>query len=658
MQQGKKGLLFLQNKGVCCICRNLVYLCTLKGGFGLLSLRKEGAGGDTYKDIKRRLIMKFWKMLLAVILGIFLSGILFIVFIFGLIGGIVASMGDDVVTVPKESMLRISTKDVIVDRLSADPLAYLAGGLDAPEPLELLPVLRAIEHAQEDDHIRGIVLEVESLGMGLAAAYEVREALLAFKESGKPIYAYTTGSTQGGYYFASVADHFYLHPQGEIQWMGMATVIPYFKRAFDYWGIAPQVVRHGKYKSAVEPFLVEKISAENSLQTREFLSARWVELQRAAAKGRGVSEKVFDSVAHNYGFLLAGEALQHHFVDDTLCRHEFESTVAEYLGQEADAEWETVSLADYITAATPQLKKDKKLSTPKVAILYAQGTIQDGGDIKKNIQGEAYRKEIVKLRKNDKVKAVVFRINSGGGSALASDIMWKELARLAEEKPLVVSMGDYAASGGYYIAAPAAKIVATPTTITGSIGVFGLFFTAEKLVRNRLRVNPEVVKTHPHSDMGVVFRALTETEHNRIQRSVEQVYGTFINRVAAGRNMAVAQVDSIGQGRVWAGTHALTNGLVDTLGGLRDAIALAAELAELDDYRTQNYPIQEEDPFLMFVKKVGRSKASVKLLQALGVVKAPSRVNILQENMEHELELLLEHEGIRTELPIMCEEFR
>lgn len=588
----------------------------------------------------------FLKMLLAVVLGILLCNFLLFLFFIGMMA--IAVGGEEKTIVPSKAVLILNTEEMVVDRVQ-DPFAYFSPStFEYEDPLELLPLLKAVRHAAEDSRIQGISIKVGGLGMGLAAASELRAALEEFKESGKFIYAYGTGFSQMGYYLASVADSIFLHPEGEMQWKGLATVMPYFKRSFDRFGISPQVVRHGKFKSAVEPFISETMSDANRLQTEQFLSALWGEARVAVSRSRGIAEAKLDSVSRNLVFLLGPEAQREHLVDALFYQDEYDDLLSARLDEESIKDVKTVTATDYVAACSLEKKGQAKAS--RVAVLYAGGNITDGDDIKMGIQGEAYRKEIEKLRKNEKIKAVVFRVNSGGGSALASDVMWRELSLLAEEKPLVVSMGDYAASGGYYISAPAHRIVADPMTITGSIGVFGLFFTVEGLMENALSISHQSVKTHASSDMLSLFRPLTDLERARMQNSVEQVYSTFVNKVALGRGITADSVDSIGQGRVWAGVDALRIGLVDTLAGLTTAIEMAAELAELDTYRTVSYPIREENPFETVLKGLSKKTSLSSFVSFFRP--RESKIQQMQRLLEQDVEEMLQRQGIRAEMPI------
>jgi len=433
---------------------------------------------------------------------------------------------------------------------------------------------------------------------------------------------------------------------GEMMWFGLASQNFYLKDALAKWGIEPQIIRHGKYKSAVEPFMENEMSMANHEQTMTYLTSMWNYTTNAVATARQISVEELNMFAEGRVAFLPKQALEAELVDGIYYADQMDSMLLAKTGRKADEKLRTVSLHDYSQYVQQQQSLD--LSAEKIALVYAMGEINDGDEDDSAIGGDAYAEIFSQLRKDSTIKAVVLRVNSPGGSAFASEVMWRELTRLREKKPLIVSMGTYAASGGYYISAPADYIVASPLTLTGSIGVFGMYMTYGKLLREKLSVYPRVVKTHSHSDMGSVMRPLDAFERELMQQSVENTYSIFLSRVAEGRKKTSEAVDSIGQGRVWSGLDAQRLGLVDELGGLDRAIAVAAERANIaDNYRLSVYPKQELSFFNGMVNSFLTSKAQ--LAKQIFGISDPE-----QEFVEN-IERLLKKRGIRAEMPYMIE---
>lgn len=603
--------------------------------------------GVTFKFIAMK---TFLKMLLAVLVGMFLYGVLMF-FLLMAIGAAFSAVGENSsAKVEEHSILRIKLSEPIVDRERKfdymSSFSPFGGGSQGTEH-ELLSVLWALEYAKGDDNIDGIYIEADGLATSLANMEELRPALRAFREeSGKFIYAYSTGYGQGQYVLVGESDKILLNPAGGVQVSGLSARVRYLKGFFDKFGITPQVVRHGKFKSAVEPFLQETMSEANRLQLSTFLNTTWDFLANAIVDARGMQRDSLEAYTKRVVLGEGAEVVTYGLADSLVYADQVESLLRERVGLDEGDEINFVSLEDYVAFAKTKQKVSAK--GDRVAVLYAQGEIVESDETEGIIGGEGFIKEIRKLREDSKIKAVVLRVNSPGGSALASEEIWRELSLLKEEKPLVVSMGDYAASGGYYISCVADEIVADATTLTGSIGVFGLMFSAERLMRETLKVNSEVVRTHPHADMGTMDRLLTDEEKAIVQRSVENVYDVFTRRVADGRGMEQPAVDSIGQGRVWSGVDAVRIGLVDTIGGLQVAIARAAALADLENYQVREFPVKEEGSFDAIMRKVLRK------MQVLGPkVSTPLGDEMAREAKE--LESLMRRKGIRAELPFRVE---
>ena len=536
--------------------------------------------------------MKFLRELLAAILGVIIATVLMVVIFMMFITAAASSLGEDIeITVKKNSVLELDFKKPIKDYVpkGSDPIEKWLELEN--EKIGLNEIINAIENAKTDDDIKGISINSLFVNGGIAQTQAIRDKLVDFKESGKFILAYANFYLQKNYYLSSVADSIFVNPVGQIDFKGLATEILYYKDFEDKYGVKMEVIKHGKYKSAVEPFLVNKMSDANKEQITSFLHSIWSELITDIAASRNKSTEELNTIADD---LLARNpelATENKMIDGELFFDEYERKLKALAGVEADKKLNTISLKEYIGTGKGRIKSS---ASSKIAILYAQGEIKYGKGDENYIGQEKMIASLRRIRKDDKIKAVVLRVNSPGGSALVSDMIWRELELTKKEKPLVVSMGNYAASGGYYISCNADKIVAEPTTITGSIGVFAMIPNVHKLA-NDIGINAEQVGTNKQSLGYSAFEPLNDSFENVIKESIEDVYKTFVNRVAAGRHMSFAAVDSIAQGRVWTGTEALQNGLVDQLGNLEDAVKVAAELAEVTDYRTTNYPRFKKD---------------------------------------------------------------
>ncbi len=536
--------------------------------------------------------MKFLRELLAAILGVFIAtGIMFVIFI-AIVSASASAFGDeDKVELKSNSVLELKLEKPIKDYApkSSDPFEELLGLEEGK--LGLNRIVNAIENAKTDDNIKGISINTLFINGGIAQTQAIRDKLLEFKESGKFIMAYADFYLQKNYYLSSVADSIFVNPVGQVDFKGLSTEILYFKDFEDKYGVKMEVIKHGKYKSAVEPFLTNKMSDANKEQITSFLNSIWTKLITDIAASRNKTTDELNAIADD---LLARNpelAIQNNMLDGELFHDEYESKLKSLVDIEDDAKLNTISLDDYIATGKGRIKST---ASDKIAIVYAQGEIRYGEGDENYIGQDKIIESLQKIRKDDKIKAIVLRVNSPGGSALVSDLIWRELEITKKEKPLVVSMGNYAASGGYYIACNADKILAEPTTITGSIGVFGMIPNVSELA-GRMGINAEQVGTNKQSIGYSAFEPLSDGFYTVVKESIEDVYVTFVNRVAKGRNMTFAQVDSIAQGRVWTGTEALQNGLVDQIGSLEDAIEVAAELAEVTDYRTTNYPRYKKD---------------------------------------------------------------
>ncbi|HDP76115.1 MAG TPA: signal peptide peptidase SppA [Bacteroidales bacterium] len=535
---------------------------------------------------------QFFKYVLATIVGIVLSSIVIFLMFLGIVGAIVSSADKKEVKVEPNSILYIDLRQEIVDRGSEDPFkGFDFASFQPNSPIGLNQILKAIANAKEDSNIKGILLELNAVNAGAATSEEIRNSLIDFKSSGKFIYAYSDTYSQKAYYLASVADSVFLNPEGMIEWLGLRSEIMFFKKALEKLNVEPQILRHGKFKSAVEPFMLDKMSPENREQTFTYISSIWDQWVKGVSDTRGIPADKLNCMASNMEIFNAKKALENKLVDGLIYKDELIAVLKSKLGVEEKKDISSIALKKYFKA--PEVAK-RKFSKDKIAVIYASGEIGMGEGGNDKIGSEGISRTIRKARRDSSIKAIVFRINSPGGSALASEVIWREVDLAAKVKPVIVSMGDVAASGGYYIAAPATTIVANSTTITGSIGVFGLFFNLQKALENKIGITVDVVKTNDHADFFSVFRPMTAEEKVVGQMFIEQTYQTFIGHVSAGRGIPVEQVDAIGQGRVWSGVNAKDIKLIDEFGGLTDAINLAAEKAGLENYRLVEMPKQKK----------------------------------------------------------------
>ncbi|HUM48423.1 MAG TPA: signal peptide peptidase SppA, partial [Chitinophagales bacterium] len=472
-------------------------------------------------------------------------------------------------------------------------------------------IMKNIEKAKTDPSIKGIYLHFGYVGLGMANTDQIRNALMDFKQSGKFVIAYSEIYTEKAYYLCSVADKVIVNPKGVVEFNGMNAQYPFFKGLLEKVGVQAQVFYDGKFKSATEPFRLDSMSKENELMTLTLLEDVHGKVMRNIAESRKMSIAQLDSVNDNLLVQNALDAKKYGLVDEVW----FEDQVRDYLKEQLELEEkdkiEMVTLTNYL--GVPGKKQEVSLETDKIAILFAAGDIVDGKGDDDNIGSEKFVKELRKLREDDKVKAIVFRVNSPGGSALASDIIAREVQLTVAKKPVVVSMGDYAASGGYYISAYATKIVAQPNTLTGSIGVFGIYPNMQKLFEDKLGINFDGVKTGRYSDFGDISRPMRDDEKMIVQRGVDTIYHDFKATVVKGRKISASLVDTIAQGRVWTGSQALEFGLVDTLGGLEDAIGLAARLVNSSSYRLVEYPEVDKDIFeLVKMFRDGNESGAIK----------------------------------------------
>jgi protease IV len=545
---------------------------------------------------------EFFKFTLATITGIIVTSIIGFLFLLMVIGALIAST-EKTVVVENQSMLVIKLDNQIVDRAPNDPFSDLnIPGFGSAKKVGLDQIISSIENAVDDDRIKCIYLDLSMVNGGMAAVEEIRNALIAFKDSSeKPIYAYGEMIDQKAYYLATVADKIVLNPQGVIDFRGLGGEVMFFKNALEKLGVEMQIVRHGKFKAAVEPLMLEKMSDENREQTMVYLNSMWNQMLKGISEKRNIPVEKLNELADDVLTFRRGEkALEAGLVDALMYKDEVLDDLREITGIAPGKGIPVIGVSNYAKAPAKKGKKST-FSRDKIAVIYASGDIGMAMMGSEGIDGEKLSREIRKVRQDSSFKAIVLRIDSPGGSPYDSEVIWREVKLAADTKPVVVSMGNYAASGGYYIACAADKIVAQPNTITGSIGVFGTIPNAGELMKEKMGITTDVVKTNQHSDMISLTRKMTDFERDLMQQYVEDAYDVFLDRVADGRNMTKEAIDEIGQGRVWTGENALEIGLVDELGGLQRAIEIAAELSGLENFRTVDLPALT-DPFQEFLK--------------------------------------------------------
>ena len=541
--------------------------------------------------------MRFLGNVLATVIGIF---VFMMLSFFGIILiGVIFGGDSETVEVENNSVIELNLSDISDDYAGkySDPWVT---AFSERKKIGLTDVINAIEIAETDDAIKGISILNTNSSLGMAQSKELRDALNRFKKSGKFIYSYANSYSQKEYYLNSVATSIYINPIGELDFKGLSTEVMFFKDFQEKSGLKMEVIRHGKYKSAVEPFLENKMSDANKEQTMALLNGIWTNIVEDISKSRNIPVEKLNTIANGLLARTPEMAKAQNLIDYIAYEDVYHNAIRKVLKVDKDEDYNTVSIADYTQKTiTTSVNMD---SNDAIAIVYAQGEIGSGeGDVNEIGEG-SMRRSLQEARKDDDIKAIVLRINSPGGSALTSDLIWREIELTKRVKPVVVSMGNYAASGGYYIACNANTIFAEKNTITGSIGVFGTLPNFS-VAANRYGINTEQVRTHENASNYSPFVPMDEKFKAITLEGVENIYATFIGHVAEGRKMTTAQVDAIGQGRVWTGSEAVKIGLVDKIGGLREAIAEAAKLAKIKSYSTVNYPEYEknfEDIFANF----------------------------------------------------------
>jgi protease-4 len=554
----------------------------------------------------------FIKHIFATIIGILLTFLLIIILIIGITS--LASSSSEKKNRNQAKNANILTLNLsnisIVERIGNNLLSNITSSGELDKKMELKQVLDNIEKAKNDSAIKAIYINTSFINAGLSQTEEIRNKLLEFKQTEKPIIAYSETYSQNAYYLASVANKIYLNPEGFIDLKGFSISQIFFKDLLKKLDIDIQIVRHGKFKSAIEPFTLNSMSKDNREQMRSLLNSFSNNIMDSIANQRNMSLAEIENDANNLNLNLSKNCLKLNYVDKLLYQDEVEDILKKISNSE---QLKIVNIDKY----TKKKMKGEKISRNKIAIIYATGTIKSGKGDEESIGSETLINAIRKARKDEKVKAIILRINSGGGSALASDVIWRETILAKKEKPFIISMGDYAASGGYYIACAADSIIANPTTLTGSIGVFGIIPNMQKFYNNKLGITIDTVNTNKYADMGI-NRPLSEFEKNIIQKNIKNVYESFITKVSEGRNINKLAVDEIAQGRVWSGYDAKKIGLIDSYGGIDKAIEIAALLSKTKDYRIISLP-KKKDPFEEILSEFEKNTYTRLIYEKIGI---------------------------------------
>lgn len=521
----------------------------------------------------------FFKYLFATILGLFIFSIIWVVIFFGIIGA--AMSGSKEVKISDNSVFELKLEGILVERHKNDVISSFASEINSSvSEIALDDIMASIDKATDNDNIKGIYLHIGDFSASVASLQEIYKGLEKFKKTGRFIVAYADSYGNGTYYLSSIADKVYMNPSGTLALTGINISTMFFKDLLSKIGVEMQIFKVGTFKSAVEPFTQTSMSKENRLQLTTFINSIWTEITKTIARNRGISDTEVNLYADSGLFLDdAQTAVQHKLIDSLV----YSSDMKEIIERLVDKDYNTLTINDMKFVA-----RNKEYSKNRIAIVYAVGEI-DGSNKNDGIDSEDISEDLLDIADNDKIKAVVLRINSPGGSAYGSEQIWKAVSVVKSKKPIVVSMGDYAASGGYYIACNTDKIFAQPTTLTGSIGIFGIFPNIGGLT-DKLGIKFDNVKTNKYSDFGATYRPMNTEERAILQRYINNGYELFTKRCAEGRNMNIDSLKAIAEGRIYSGTDAMQLGLVDEMGGLEEAITFAAKKANISDYTIKYYP--------------------------------------------------------------------
>jgi protease-4 len=558
----------------------------------------------------------FIKYTFASFLGVFLALLLLILVGVGIVSAVLSTKPDEVKLKP-HTVLQLDLSTPITDRTVDSPFETMSlTAMDFNGTLGLFDILENLKKAENDPNIEGVLIKLDLVSPGISTIVEIRDAILKFKESGKFVIAYGDYYTQAGYYLATAADKIYLNPEGVFEFKGMRSEVMFYTGALEKLGVEVQVLRYGKFKAAVEPFLQKEMSAANKEQTRTYLNAIWSHILEGISSERNINTEKLNELADNLIVRSPKSALENGFVDGLFYMDQLHDELNSLTSRDKNSKIQMIGMKKYINVPSSN-KKD--YTSDRIAVIFATGTIGMNQESSSSIGGHPMAKTIREARKDKKVKAIVLRINSGGGSAMASDIMWREVMLTKKVKPIIASMGDYAASGGYYMAMGCDTIVAQPTTVTGSIGIFGILFNAQELLNNKLGLTFDGVASHKYANSPSLTREMSDAEKMMIQNSVNRGYESFTSKAAQGRNMRIEDLKAIASGRVWTGTQAKANGLVDVLGGLDDAIKIAAKKVNLKDgsYRV-NYSPKAKSDFQKIIEDISGDKEDATIKAYLG----------------------------------------
>ncbi len=580
--------------------------------------------------------MAFLRNLLATLVGLFIFSFLGFLIFLGIVT--VASSGE-IPKVNDNSVLYLNLNGVIVEKAIDDPFQEIFQ--NGPGPMSLVDILAAIDAAKEDDRIKGVYIESGFMAAGQSSMKEIRDALIDFKSSGKFIYAYGEYISEGNYYLLSIADEIYLHPEGSLEFNGMSAHVTFFKGLFDKLEIEPEIFRVGEYKSFVEPFIRKDLSKENEEQLSGMINSIYGTYLKGVSDARDIPVEVLKKTSDQMLVRFPENGVEFGLVTKVAYEDEIKGKMKEQLGLEEDGKIKFISVTNYSKA----IKEERMdYSGNKIAVIIANGEIIMGRD-NEAVGGEQFADEIRKARESKSIKAIVLRVNSPGGSLTASDMIWREIQLTKGVKPIVASMSNVAASGGYYISSMCDTIVAQPNTITGSIGIFGMLFNFGDFLENKLGITNDQVNTGEFSDIFTVTRSLTPSERAIIQSQVEKGYETFLLKVSEGRNMTIEDVEKVAGGRVWTGEQALSHGLIDVIGSFDDAIQIAADKAGVkDDYRLSYYPRQK--PFIEELFSKLNDEADARIFEKTNIltplldnIKSLQRMNGLQVRLPGNVEV-------------------
>jgi len=585
---------------------------------------------------------QFFKIFFASLLALFVFAVLAGLVIIGWIAALASNISSEKPVVGSKAVLYLDLSQSIGEQTKDNPLAGISSD-DQYDTPGLFDMVRLIRHAKTDSAVKGIYLKCANNTNGFATSDELRNALLDFKTSKKFIYAYADVISQRAYYVANVADYVYCNPKGGLEWKGFALQYMFFKQTLDKLGIEPQIFYAGKFKSATEPLRTDRMTEANRLQSSVFLNDLYNRFLTETAAARNIDTATLHRYANEMTIQTTDDAVKYKLVDGARYDDEVKEELKQRLGIKGDGKINFIVAGKYAKAVNYKSSK----GADKIALIFAQGDIVDGKGEKGQIGGDTYRALIRTARMDDDIKAIVVRVNSGGGSAMASENMWRELSLAKKQKPVVLSFGDYAASGGYYMSCGADSIFTQPNTLTGSIGVFSIVPNLQKFFNDKLGITFDGVKTSQYADLPTASRPLNEVEKRFLQNDVDTIYNTFLHRVSEGRRINVALVDSIGQGRVWTGTRGVLLGLADKTGSLQDAIDCAGRMAKLKEFQLKEYPepLNWWEALMGGYKKTLQVKAMTEELGEQGVSiynsvkRVKQSVGIAQARLPFELEI-------------------